>query len=331
MIDRDAGLSGSKIIEDRPGMSELMRLIESQSIGAVAAQEVDRFFRDVTQIQTNIFIDACRRNNVLVLTPNMIYDFNHPMQGRFHMQMFRERAQQAADYVEYQIKGRLVKARFWQSERGMWDGRVVAPGYMVDNRTHLPDGERNPNYRKYVRFPVFADIALTYFRLFQEYNGAMSKVSAHVDEHGPFYPESWEALLPEGFVYRANFSRRSPITGQLCPGTQGLYYLLTNVVYIGHWIFRGAVEQWDNHEAIIPHDLFMYAFNRLSKTDFHGEPNPDYAPYKVYRRQAKEDRGEEPPTYSGLIFSDDVPGYPHRRVAMNWRINMQCYDYSSFA
>jgi hypothetical protein len=69
MIDMDAGISGRKTIEERPGMSELMRLIESQKSGAVAAQDVDRFFRDVTQMQTNIFIDACYRNDPLVTLP----------------------------------------------------------------------------------------------------------------------------------------------------------------------------------------------------------------------------------------------------------------------
>lgn len=327
MIDMDAGISGSKLIQDRPGMSELMRLIEARTIGAVAAQDVDRFFRDVTQIQTNIFIETCRQNNVLVLTPTMVFDFNHPMQGRYHIQMFRDQAQRAADYLEYQIKGRLVKARFWRSERGMWAGRKVAPGFMVDDRTHLPNGERNLNYRKYVRFPMFAEIVLTYFKLFQEYNGAMSKVVAHIHEQGPFYPENSEALTPEGFIFKPMFTHRSKITGQLCPGSQGLYYLLTNVVYIGHWTFREAVVIWDNHEAIIPLDLFMYAFNRLSKTNFHGEPNPEYAPYKLMRRQPKSERHVPPPIYTGLIFSDEVPDMPHRLVNTVWRIGQQCYDY----
>ncbi|MBZ0099555.1 MAG: recombinase family protein, partial [Taibaiella sp.] len=64
MIDMDAGISGSKKINERPGMSQLFQMIEHQQISAVAAQDVDRFFRDVTQIEPNIFIDACRRNNV---------------------------------------------------------------------------------------------------------------------------------------------------------------------------------------------------------------------------------------------------------------------------
>jgi len=60
MIDRDAGISGTKKITERPGMSYLHTLIENGEIGLVASQDVDRFFRDVTQIQTNIFIDTCR-------------------------------------------------------------------------------------------------------------------------------------------------------------------------------------------------------------------------------------------------------------------------------
>ena len=110
MIDMDAGISGTKKIDERPGMSYLYDLIEENAIGLVASQDVDRFFRDVTQIQTNIFIDACRRNNVLVLTPTFVYDFAHPTQGRYHMQMFRDHAQRAADYLEYHINGRLTSA-----------------------------------------------------------------------------------------------------------------------------------------------------------------------------------------------------------------------------
>ncbi len=52
MIDMDAGVSGSKKIRERKGMSLLYDLIESGQLGLVAAQDVDRFFRDVTMIET---------------------------------------------------------------------------------------------------------------------------------------------------------------------------------------------------------------------------------------------------------------------------------------
>jgi len=52
MIDMDAGVSGSKKIRERKDMSLLYDLIESGQLGLVAAQDVDRFFRDVTMIET---------------------------------------------------------------------------------------------------------------------------------------------------------------------------------------------------------------------------------------------------------------------------------------
>ncbi|KAB2902374.1 MAG: recombinase family protein [Anaerolineae bacterium] len=330
MIDMDAGVSGTKKMEERPGMSQVMTLIENQQIGLVAAQDVDRFFRDVTQIEPNIFIDVCRRNNVLVLTPTMIFDFAHPLQGRFHMQMFREHAQRAADYLEYHVRGRLVKSRHWRSERGMWAGRKIAPGYMVDNRKTLPNGERNPSYRYYVPFEPFAQCIRAYFKLFQEYNGSQEYTWTHIQEQGPFFPEFSEDMLPDGFIFRMHVTHRSKQTGKLCPSRGGLRFILTNVAYLGHWIHQEAIVEWDNHEPLVEHDLFMFAYNALSKTDFYGEPNPEYAPFRDRRRQPKETRDEPYPTYAGLMFSDDIQGLPHRRLAAIWYTWGKGYAYQLY-
>src|SRR5579864_3548531 len=148
MIDLDRGVSGTKGIQQRPGMSTIFDLIKRGEVGAVAAQDVDRFFREMAQIETNIFIEECRLRRVLVLTPTFIYDFAHPTQGRYHIQMFREQVQRAADYLEFHIRGRLVKARHYRTVRGLYTGRKIAPGFMVDMRETLPDGAHNPNFRK---------------------------------------------------------------------------------------------------------------------------------------------------------------------------------------
>ena len=146
MIDMDAGVSGSKKISERPGMSRLMELIETGQISMVASQDVDRFFRDVTQIQTNIFIDVCKRSGVRVMTPRMVYDFNHLTMGAYHMKMFREEAQHAADFLEYHIKGRLHRSKNYLHEQGLWAGRKVIVGYMADLRLKQSDGQANSNY-----------------------------------------------------------------------------------------------------------------------------------------------------------------------------------------
>jgi hypothetical protein len=104
--------------------------------------------------------------------------------------------------------------------------------------------------------------------------------------------------------------------------------MLTNVAYLGHWSYRGVIEQWHNHEAIIPEDLFMFAFNALSPLDFYGDPNPAYQPYRTYNRHDAKDRTEDPPVYGGVVFSDDAPDYLHRRLHTQWNSHNKVYQYA---
>lgn len=327
MIDMDAGVSGTTKISERIGMSRLMALIESGEISLVAAQDVDRFFRDITQIQTNIFIDACKRKNVRIMTPRMIYDFTHPTMGAYHMKMFREEAQQAADYLEYHIKGRLARSREYLVDQGLWSGRSVAYGYMVDLRKKLPDGSRNPTYKKYVPFRPCADVLVAYFELFKRFNRNLLQTWKHIEQHGPFTPENVLELVPEGFKINLILKHNSIHNGRLMHSYSGLSTTFTNVVFLGHWAKKGVILHFHNHEPLVEEDLFMYAFNALSPTDFFGEPNPHYMPQRPFIRHDRAERGCEPPVYTGLIFSDDLPNAPHRRMHSGYNHIYDNYAY----
>lgn len=327
MIDMDAGVSGQKKIRERAGMSMLYDLIESGQIGLVASHNVDRFFRDLTMIETNIFIDACKRSDVRVMTPMTVYDFAHPVMGQSYIKMFREEAQRSADYLEHQIRGVMVKARHSRSATGMWTGRKIIPGFMMDGRAQLANGAPNPDFRKYRRFDLYADVVECWFRLFREKQGNFKATWYHIEKEGPYLPDIASGLVPEGFQVTTHLRRRSPLTGGLALSEDGLRNLLINVAYIGHWIHMGAIVRFNNHEAIIPHDLFMYAFNRLSKVDFYGEPNPDYVPYRPWIRHNKEAREEAPPTYAYLTYTDDLPDHPHKLLTCVWQAHAQHYKY----
>jgi len=106
----------------------------------------------------------------------------------------------------------------------------------------------------------------------------------------------------------------------------GLKHLLWQLAYIGHWVHLGAIVKWNKHEGIVPIDLFMFAFNRLCPTDFHGEPNPEHIPRRTFNRH-KEDRPVPPPTYSGLVFTDDLPERPNARLATSWSNHSNSYAY----
>jgi hypothetical protein len=155
----------------------------------------------------------------------------------------------------------------------MWAGRKITPGFMVDMRETLPDGSRNPDWRKYHRFDLYADIVLAYFELFHANEGNLSKTWEQIEAEGPYFPDITDDMIPAGFKTTDHLRRRSRITGMLTPSKSGFQHLLVNVAYIGHWIHQQVIVQWHNHEAIIPNDLFMYAFNRISPIDFYGEPN----------------------------------------------------------
>ena len=314
-IDSDAGVSGALGIAQRPGMKRLMDLIAGGDVGLVAAQDVDRFFRDAVQIDTNIFIQACASQQVLVLTPDYLFDFNHPTRGMADKKLFREKSEAAAAFLEHHVKGRMLKAKQKRADAGEWNGRSIALGFMVDLREKLPDGRANPDRHRYRACPMVAPIVRAWFEGFRAHDGNLLGLYRELQASGPYLPEfDTPGLVPPGHKVTNHFKRRDPDCGQLLPSYNGLGTLLTNVVYIGHWVQNDAITHWHNHEAIIPEDLFMFAFNRLSATDFFGDPNPHHIPYRPYIRHAKAARTATPPTYAGLLVSDDIPDQPDKRL-----------------
>ena len=66
-IDKDQGVSGQKKQDTREGLNELYHLIKSGQVGAIAAYDASRFWRDRTHVWYNDFIqlliqcgDVCR-------------------------------------------------------------------------------------------------------------------------------------------------------------------------------------------------------------------------------------------------------------------------------
>lgn len=323
LIDMDGGVSGMKKIDERPGMKELFNLITEGHIRTVACQDEDRLFRDITQIQVNIFIEACRTANVLVVTPSMVYDFANPMTGTYHARQFRFKCEMAAEYISSVIIGKLARAKKRMQLEGRWAGSLVAVGFMVDRRKTLPDGTKNPNWRKFVPFSPYADRIREYFRLFLSFNGNLQKTARHIHRHGPYYPDPANTPPPDGFFvkYRMNVNGNG-----YCPSPSGLRDLLINAVYIGHWSVKRAIRIYDNHEPIVPVDVFMQAFNYLSEYTLDGRPNRAFrADRRSIRPTLDEERSCERPLCAGLMVSLE-DGEWHN-VGTEWVRKKQYYRY----
>jgi DNA invertase Pin-like site-specific DNA recombinase len=323
MIDMDKGVSGSTKIDERPGMSALFDLITQGKIGAVACQDEDRLFRDVTQIQVNIFIEACRAASVLVLTPSMVYDFANELTGAFHARQFRFKAEMAAEYINSIIRGKLHRAKRRLLMEGRWGGGGVPPGFMVDVRKTLPNGSPNPSWKRYVPFEPYAEVVREYFRMFLAHSGSIRATVNHIQEFGPFYPDPKTCKPPEGFKTNYKVFRYSR---GYCPGRTGLTGLLTNAAYIGHWQVNDAIVQWNNHQALVSKDLFFKAFNYLSDTGLDGQANPHYQPIQDHARPSREvERFVERPLCVGLVVSQHQGVW--RNVGTNWVKPQQHYAY----
>ncbi|MBE2192802.1 MAG: recombinase family protein [Anaerolinea sp.] len=330
VIDDDAGISGTTKIDERPGMRRLFDLIMDCKIGAVACQDEDRLFRDLTQIQVNIFIQACLEANVRVITPSVIYDFAHTTMGAFHARQFRFKSEMSAEYITSYIKGRLQPARAKLIMSGLWAGASVPPGYIVDLRKKLADGTPNPNWRKYTPYEPFVEVINEYFRLFLLKGGNLKQTADHIRLQGPYYPD-WDDLavqkaVPEGFKLIKPYNIKRGARGY-CPDKGALERMFTGAVYMGHWMTRGQVIKWNNHPPIVPEDVFMRAFNYLSSLKFDGSPNPDYVPRKRNVRPTLDDRRNEPrPLCEGLIVSCENGIW--RSAGVQWSQATGRYAYS---
>lgn len=61
-----------------------------------------------------MFIETCKKHRILVLTPNIVYDFAHPLLGQFHIKQFRYKCEMAADYI--------TTVPVWQAALGPSEG-----------------------------------------------------------------------------------------------------------------------------------------------------------------------------------------------------------------
>ena len=257
LIDEDEGVSGAKRIDERAGMSRLFDLMITGKIGAVAVQAEDRLFRDETQIQVNVFIDACVKNDVRVLTPYFKYNFADKHEGPYHRLLFRMRAEQAADFLNSYVRGRLYAAKERMLMQGMWMGGNINLGYMVDDRKSLPSGIPNPDWRKYQPFEPCAEVVVKIFETFVMLGGNRRATLRYLYDNGPHFPDFDNPDLlhevPPGFIW-AKPMRMLKRGGIYMVGTIALQNMLTNAVYLGHWVFKDRVVQWNNHPAIVQNE-----------------------------------------------------------------------------
>jgi DNA invertase Pin-like site-specific DNA recombinase len=255
--------SGRLRIDEREGLSALCERIEKDEGKVVVTFMIDRLFRDETLVGPATFMTLCREHHVkVVLFTGMIYDFELEP----HRMQFIIESMSAASYLTM-MHDRLYGGKMHLSREGLYDGRPIAVGYLVDRRKLLPDGSPNSGYKRYMVYEPHAQVVQWLFRRFYELGGEISVLCREVEQTNagyifpPFPPETDALHLKKISIGERDSHRRwkSPDTRGYRIGKSGILSILTNSDYIGEWHSEGHIVQTDNHPAIISRELFEFA------------------------------------------------------------------------
>jgi hypothetical protein len=212
-------------------------------------------------------MEICFRYGVIVVTPDFIYDFRIS----WHIDRFKRRCEEAWNYVEYHIYGRLLPAQDERGYAGFWTGGNLPMGYVLDTREKIGN-LRNPNYYRYISYEPHAEVIRWIFRRFQQLNGNVNALIREIKRKPLLFPDFDESIDPS--LINAAFSHYTKVEGGYTMiSDAGLRKMLMNRVYIGYWIYKGEVVSTENHEPIVDVDTFAYAYNRLSRIKLDGTSN----------------------------------------------------------
>ncbi len=257
------GVSGTKRIDERPGLNALMEQIYTDVIKTVFVFDVSRLFRDEFQIQVNTYIQACYEHDVLTVTPSYRYDFKrHP----YDIEQFRREAEQAANFIKNHLKKTVLAAKDRVHVSGRYSGTSVTVGYIIDSM--------DKHNKKYTIYEPHAKVVRWIFKRFRELGGRVYDLGRELDRLPYVFP-----AIESGVQFK---TKLLPKNGGYVISYSGLCGLLTNLKYIGWWTV-GALDEdghrhsnalqvvsRGNHPAIVDESDFWYAFNALSPTDIEG-------------------------------------------------------------
>ncbi len=260
------GVSGRLRIDERPGLNALMEGIYNGTFKTIFTWNESRLFRDEFMIGPDTFIKACYDHDVQVVTYAYRYDF---IRNPYDMDQFRTQCQMSARFIKDHI-GMMNRMRDRVAERGQYFGGRVPIGYILDEND------------RFIPYEPHAKVIRWIFRRYKQIGNA-SQIARELNAKKYAFPP-YEAGV------RAPYTNLTVKNGGYTITKSAVLGILTNVQYIGYFVFKNQIKRKDgepviNHPAILTklreddgrevdyEELFWYAFNRLSPTTIDGEIN----------------------------------------------------------
>jgi hypothetical protein len=322
-FDQDQAVSGTKGIEEREGMSLLARMLDRGQIGAVACFSESRLFRDLTRVYSSTFTDLCSTHGIPLLTKNRIYWLPQDRDA------LNDALDRAARELE-DIKQRLLPAKMRTIEEDISHGGHCLPvGFVLTGEE--TEEERIRKY--YLPYEPHARLIRWLFKRYHQLDGNLGRLLHELQVMNFAFPAFVGVGKPHVALKKAE-DGSYPLRTR-----HGLVGLLSNVAYIGWYVYNGWVISKEAHEAIVPMDDFLYAYNRLSPVTLEGEPNENKPPlnrrsYRTERRGLLENilRSNGSPAYilmdKGVYITGKRSNYDGDSTEINIPIKLMDRDFS---
>jgi len=217
---------------------------------------VSRIYRSLSKAELGAFCDLVKEHGIPVVTARRVYwpteQDNKTLLADF---------QAAADYIEDHIKGVVIAAKLWHTQNDVsYAGNKVPFGFIV---TGMGDDTADRKY--YQKYRPHADLIRWLFRRFRETGGNLPLLAKELRQTDFRFP-----ACEDGIAYHVGLHADADGTYPLRTRS-AIIGILTNRAYIGWYVFNGVIISKQAHDAIVPMDDFLYAWERLSKVSLDGK------------------------------------------------------------
>jgi hypothetical protein len=325
LYDEGAGISGQKALHQRKELLRLYGDVKRGIIGSIFVTRPDRVARDKHQETVNELIKTFEKHRIILY----VYDGEDASCYDFleweDQKAFREAMERAYDYIVYQV-GYMNKASANKARKGLYDGRGLPPGLVVEKET--PVKQCRP-----VIFEKWAERTRWLHSRLRELSYDFSALRREVESMPYVYPAPSQEDYRK-YIIKTNLQpvyRDGELVGYRFSTRHGLLETILNPMFIGYWKVsedtgekdeegRPIKEAYyipDNHPSLLEKEGFEQALIHLTGYNLAGEAVRKNVPR---RRQNRRGEDQVPALLRYVLQSPDGLVYP-----VPDRHNLYCY------
>lgn len=243
------GISGSLPEDKRPDLTRTIELLKQGGLGAIYVTEgANRLSRDPDRVVSYTLLKLMKGTNCKLRTPE---DVLSPCIER-DWDIIHEELEEGAEELK-RMHIRLHRRKKRKAERGAYVGEPIPAGFILPIIGQKPSGEYELG--KLEPYLPHARVVIQVLRELVRQRSLLKTAQAVKDLTFPFFPKELAYMESRSALRRC---LKTPsgyrITPELVKG------LATNPKLIGVWQWGDGKPMSSNHEAIVPDDLFVEAY-----------------------------------------------------------------------